>query len=95
MFVVLFVYCGYGVVMILVKMVIDFMKSCNVDEVVFEIEEINIFVMRLYEWLGFLRFKKFYCYYLNGNSVYRLVFLLRLIDLDLVVDLVLDDVDIY
>lgn len=86
MLVVVLFFCGYGVVIVFVKWVIDVMVNCKVDEIVFEIEEINEFVMCFYECFGFLRFKKLYWYYLNGNSVYRFVLLLRFVDLDVVFD---------
>lgn len=88
-------YRGHGVATTLVKMAIDSMKSRNADEVVLETEETNIPAMRLYERLGFLRSKKLHRYYLNGNSAYRLVLLLRPVNPDSAADLALDDADIY
>ncbi|KAK0669756.1 putative N-terminal acetyltransferase C complex catalytic subunit [Cercophora samala] len=88
-------YRGHGVATTLVKMAIDSMKSRNADEVVLETEETNVPAMRLYERLGFLRSKKLHRYYLNGNSAYRLVLLLRPVDPDSAADLALDDADIY
>jgi N-alpha-acetyltransferase 30 len=49
--------------------------------------------MRLYERLGFLRSKKLHRYYLNGNSAYRLVLLLKAVDPDAAADFSLDDED--
>ncbi|KAK1753474.1 N-terminal acetyltransferase C complex catalytic subunit MAK3 [Echria macrotheca] len=92
-------YRGHGVATVLVKKAIDAMAQKNADEVVLETEETNIPAMRLYERLGFLRSKKLHRYYLNGNSAYRLVLLLRHIDPDGhedpngAADLSLDDMD--
>ena len=58
-------------------MAIDAMAEKNADEIVLETEETNLPAMRLYESLGFLRSKKLHRYYLNGNSAYRLVLLLK------------------
>ncbi|AEO60194.1 hypothetical protein MYCTH_2309148 [Thermothelomyces thermophilus ATCC 42464] len=70
-------YRGQGIATALVKMAIDAMTKGNADEIVLETEETNIPAMRLYERLGFLRSKKLHRYYLNGNSAYRLVLLLK------------------
>jgi peptide alpha-N-acetyltransferase len=86
-------YRGHGVATALVKMSIDAMTQRHADEIVLETEETNIPAMRLYERLGFLRSKKLHRYYLNGNSAYRLVLLLRSMDVDAATDLALDDVD--
>lgn len=75
-------YRGRGVATALVKMAIDAMAVRKADEIVLETEEDNLSAMRLYERLGFLRSKKLHRYYLNGNSAYRLVLLLRSIDPD-------------
>ena len=56
---------------------IDAMIARNADEVVLETEVSNTAAMKLYERLGFLRSKKLHRYYLNGNTAYRLVLLLR------------------
>jgi N-alpha-acetyltransferase 30 len=77
---------GKGVATALVKRAIGAMAQRNADEVVLETEETNIPAIRLYERLGFLRSKKLHRYYLNGNSAYRLVLLLRSIDPDAVSD---------
>ncbi|KXJ90695.1 acyl-CoA N-acyltransferase [Microdochium bolleyi] len=68
---------GNGIATSLVRMAIDAMARRRADEIVLETEETNIPAMRLYERLGFLRSKKLHRYYLNGNSAYRLVLLLR------------------
>lgn len=75
-------YRGHGVATALVKRAIDAMASRNADEIVLETEETNVPAMRLYEQLGFLRSKKLHRYYLNGNSAYRLVLPLRVVDPD-------------
>ncbi|VUC34137.1 unnamed protein product [Clonostachys rosea] len=75
-------YRGRGVATALVKMAIDAMAVRKADEIVLETEEDNLSAMRLYERLGFLRSKKLHRYYLNGNSAYRLVLLLRSVDPD-------------
>jgi peptide alpha-N-acetyltransferase len=86
-------YRGHGVATALVRMAIDAMAKRNADEIVLETEETNIPAMRLYERLGFLRSKKLHRYYLNGNSAYRLVLLLKSPDLDGASDLALDEDD--
>lgn len=68
---------GRGIATALVRTAIDAMAARRADEVVLETEETNRTAMRLYERLGFLRSKKLHRYYLNGNSAYRLVLLLR------------------
>ncbi len=73
-------YRGHGVATVLVKRAIDAMNQRDADEIVLETEETNVPAMRLYERLGFLRSKKLHRYYLNGNSAYRLVLLLKSID---------------
>jgi N-alpha-acetyltransferase 30 len=73
---------GRGVATALVKQAIEAMVERKADEIVLETEETNIPAMRLYERLGFLRSKKLHRYYLNGNSAYRLVLLLKSIDSD-------------
>ncbi|KAK3305495.1 acyl-CoA N-acyltransferase [Chaetomium strumarium] len=85
---------GHGVATALVKMAIDAMAQRNADEIVLETEETNIPAMRLYERLGFLRAKKLHRYYLNGNSAYRLVLLLKPTDIDAATDLALDEDDV-
>ena len=87
-------YRGHGVATALVKMAIDAMEQRHADEIVLETEETNVPAMRLYERLGFLRSKKLHRYYLNGNSAYRLVLLLKHIDPDAAADLSLDDMDV-
>ncbi|KAK7745991.1 N-alpha-acetyltransferase 30 [Cytospora paraplurivora] len=82
---------GQGVATALVKRAIDAMADRNADEVVLETEETNIPAMRLYERLGFLRSKKLHRYYLNGNSAYRLVLLLKSVDPDSATDFALDE----
>ncbi len=87
-------YRGHGIATALVKMAVDAMTARSADEVVLETEETNTPAMRLYERLGFLRSKKLHRYYLNGNSAYRLVLLLKSIDLDPATDLALDEEDL-
>ncbi|KAF4484619.1 N-alpha-acetyltransferase 30 [Colletotrichum fructicola Nara gc5] len=77
---------GKGIATALVKRAIDAMAERNADEIVLETEETNTQAMRLYERLGFLRSKKLHRYYLNGNSAYRLVLLLKSIDPDAVIE---------
>lgn len=79
-------YRGHGVATALVKRAIEAMAHRKADEIVLETEETNEPAMRLYERLGFLRSKKLHRYYLNGNSAYRLVLLLRSIDPDAVIE---------
>ncbi len=79
-------YRGQGIATTLVKKAIDAMAYRQADEIVLETEETNTPAMRLYEQLGFLRSKKLHRYYLNGNSAYRLVLLLKSIDPDALID---------
>jgi peptide alpha-N-acetyltransferase len=87
-------YRSHGIATALVKRAIDAMAQRSADEIVLETEETNIPAMRLYERLGFLRSKKLHRYYLNGNSAYRLVLLLKPIDPDAATDLALDNAGI-
>lgn len=64
------------------KKAIEAMVNRNADEIVLETEETNTPAMKLYEQLGFIRSKKLHRYYLNGNSAYRLVLLLKAVDPD-------------
>lgn len=73
---------GRGVATALVKKAIEAMVNRNADEIVLETEETNTPAMKLYEQLGFIRSKKLHRYYLNGNSAYRLVLLLKAVDPD-------------
>ncbi|KAJ5167840.1 acetyltransferase GNAT family [Penicillium canariense] len=70
-------YRGRGIATKLVRMAIDAMIERNADEIVLETEITNTAAMKLYERLGFLRSKQLHRYYLNGNSAYRLVLLLK------------------
>lgn len=86
-------YRGHGIATALVKQAINAMAQRSADEIVLETEETNIPAMRLYERLGFLRSKKLHRYYLNGNSAYRLVLLLKSLDADAATDFALDHAD--
>jgi peptide alpha-N-acetyltransferase len=68
---------GKGIATALVIEAIDAMQLQGANEVVLETEEQNKPAMCLYQRLGFIRSKKLYRYYLNGNSAYRLVLPLR------------------
>lgn len=70
-------YRGKGIATSLVTRAIDLMMEKDADEIALETEETNVTAMRLYERLGFLRSKKLYRYYLNGNSAYRLLLYLK------------------
>jgi peptide alpha-N-acetyltransferase len=73
-------YRNHGIATTLVRKAIDAMIERNADEVVLETEETNIPAMKLYERLGFIRSKKLHRYYLNGNSAYRLVLHLKMME---------------
>ncbi|KKA28008.1 hypothetical protein TD95_004845 [Thielaviopsis punctulata] len=75
-------YRGHGIATSLVKQAIGVMADRNADEIVLETEETNKPAIQLYERLGFFRSKKLHRYYLNGNSAYRLVLLLKSVDPD-------------
>jgi len=68
---------GRGIATKLVRMAIDAMIDRDADEVALETEVDNTPAMKLYERLGFLRSKRLYRYYLNGNSAYRFVLYLK------------------
>lgn len=87
-------YRGQGIATELVRRAIDAMAQRDADEIILETEETNIPAMRLYERLGFVRSKKLHRYYLNGNSAYRLVLLLRSADDGAATHYPLDDRDI-
>lgn len=70
-------YRNKGIATTLVRRAIDAMIARDADEVVLETEVSNTAAMKLYERLGFLRSKKLHRYYLNGNTAYRLVLLLK------------------
>jgi peptide alpha-N-acetyltransferase len=71
MLVVLKEYRSRGIGKKLAVDVINIMKdTCN--EVVIEAEITNYGALHLYESIGFVRTKKLYRYYLNGNQAYRL-----------------------
>jgi peptide alpha-N-acetyltransferase len=71
MLVVLKEYRGRGIGKKLAIDVINVMKqTCN--EVVIEAEIDNRAALHLYESIGFVRTKRLYRYYLNGNQAYRL-----------------------
>lgn len=70
-------YRNHGIATTLVRRAIDAMITRGADEVVLETEVSNTAAMKLYERLGFLRSKKLHRYYLNGNTAYRLVLLLK------------------
>ncbi|KAJ5888141.1 Acyl-CoA N-acyltransferase [Penicillium taxi] len=70
-------YRGRGIATKLVRMAIDAMIDRDADEIVLETESTNTGAMKIYERLGFLRSKQLHRYYLNGNSAYRLVLLLK------------------
>ena len=55
-----------------------FITSCVCSpQIALETEITNIPATKLYERLGFLRSKRLYRYYLNGNSAFRLVLYLK------------------
>lgn len=62
-----------GIATKLVQMAIEKMRERGADEVVLETEVQNVGARRLYENLGFVRSKKLWRYYLNGNTAFRLV----------------------
>ncbi|KAL1900371.1 N-alpha-acetyltransferase 30 [Ceratocystis pirilliformis] len=73
-------YRGRGIATSLVKQAIAAMADRDADEIVLETEETNKSAIQLYERLGFIRSKKLHRYYLNGNSAYRLILLLKSVD---------------
>ncbi|ETO28354.1 hypothetical protein RFI_08778 [Reticulomyxa filosa] len=62
----------------LVTLCVDAMKADNAYEIVLETEIDNWNALKLYEKLGFVRSRKFRCYYMNGNDAYRLVLNLQM-----------------
>ena len=53
-------------------MFIDKCKEMGGEEIVLETEVVNTGALRLYEYLGFARVKRFMNYYQNGNDAFRL-----------------------
>ncbi|KAI4193846.1 MAG: hypothetical protein LQ346_003813 [Caloplaca aetnensis] len=68
---------GQGIATKLVRMAIDIMIERDADEIALETEVTNNAAMKLYERLGFLRSKRLHRYYLNGNSAFRFVLLVK------------------
>ncbi|KAL8945104.1 MAG: hypothetical protein Q9211_000377 [Gyalolechia sp. 1 TL-2023] len=76
---------GKGIATRLVRMALDVMIERDAEEdmytqqiqIALETEVTNTAAMKLYERLGFLRSKRLHRYYLNGNSAYRLVLLVK------------------
>ncbi|KAL8928442.1 MAG: hypothetical protein Q9208_001675 [Pyrenodesmia sp. 3 TL-2023] len=68
---------GKGIATKLVRMAIDVMIERDADEIALETEVTNTAAMKLYERLGFLRSKRLHRYYLNGNSAFRFVLLIK------------------
>ncbi|WFD34447.1 hypothetical protein MCUN1_001288 [Malassezia cuniculi] len=57
----------------LVQRIIDEMTLLGTDEIVLETEQDNHAALALYERHGFIREKRLYHFYLNGNDAFRLV----------------------
>ena len=57
----------------LVQKLIDEMRLFGTDEVVLETEQDNHAALALYERHGFIREKRLYRFYLNGNDAFRLI----------------------
>jgi peptide alpha-N-acetyltransferase len=68
---------GKGIATALVSKALDAMIERDAEEVVLETEVTNQPAMKLYERLGFLRSKRLYRYYLNGNTAYRFVLYIK------------------
>ena len=49
----------------------------RIMQIALETEVTNTAAMKLYERLGFLRSKRLYRYYLNGNSAFRFMLLIK------------------
>lgn len=56
---------------------LSLLSQLGAYEIALETEESNLAAMALYEGLGFVRSKKLYRYYLNGNSAFRFLLGLR------------------
>ncbi|GAB7362540.1 hypothetical protein MBLNU230_g2858t1 [Neophaeotheca triangularis] len=70
-------YRGCGIATVLVKKAVDAMVAKDADEIALETEVDNLPSLRIYENLGFLRTKRLYRYYLNGNTAFRLILYLK------------------
>lgn len=70
-------YRGRGLATRLVLLAIEAMRRQNADEISLETEVANGAAIRLYEKLGFIRYKRLHCYYLNANDAFRLLLPLR------------------
>ena len=49
----------------------------RITQIALETEVTNTAAMKLYERLGFLRSKRLHRYYLNGNSAFRFMLLIK------------------
>lgn len=63
----------HGIGTRLVQRLIDEMQLLGSDEIVLETEQDNHAALALYERHGFIREKRLYHFYLNGNDAFRLV----------------------
>lgn len=70
-------YRGKGIATELVRKTLDVMIERDADEIALETEVTNTAAMKLYERLGFLRSKRLHRYYLNGNSAFRFMLLIK------------------
>ena len=66
-----------GIGLHLSQLLLNEMKSNDVDEIVLETEESNVASLNLYRKLGFARDKYLPNYYLNGSGAYRMKLWLR------------------
>ena len=62
---------GQGIATQLVLKAIQAMKEGTANEVVLETEVDNYAAQKLYENLGFMRYKRLHRYYLNNNDAFR------------------------
>eukprot|EP01129_Flabellula_baltica_P005068 TRINITY_DN1808_c0_g1_i1.p1 TRINITY_DN1808_c0_g1~~TRINITY_DN1808_c0_g1_i1.p1 ORF type:complete len:154 (-),score=18.00 TRINITY_DN1808_c0_g1_i1:420-881(-) len=65
-------YRGHRIGSTLVKKAIKEMKAFGCIEAHLETEATNLGALKLYKNLGFMKDKRHYRYYLNGNDAYRL-----------------------
>jgi peptide alpha-N-acetyltransferase len=66
-------YRGKGLGTLLVEKAIETMRAHGCSQVYLETEVVNLGALRLYEKLGFIRTKRLFKYYLNGNDAFKLL----------------------
>ncbi|KAK9463782.1 acyl-CoA N-acyltransferase [Lipomyces oligophaga] len=66
-------YRHHGIAKKLVSLALSGMQESGADEVVLEAEVENVAALRLYENMGFIRYKRMHRYYMNSSDAFRLI----------------------